>query len=102
MYEEYEREQKIVDKTEKEKEIELITAIIHVREELKTANRNFDYADADLVDYYTYQIKANQSKLDYLIKKAKANGIVVDMINELKYRFYSQNNEARIKIKKIC
>lgn len=94
MYEEYIKEKKIVDKTEKEKEIELITSIIHVREELKVANRNFEYADSDLVDYYTYQIKANQSKLDYLIKKAKANGIVLDMINEIKYRLYSQNNEA--------
>lgn len=100
MYEEYIKEKEIVDKTEKEKVVELIASIIHVKEELKNANKNFEYADSELIDYYTYQIKANQSKLDYLIKKAKANGIVLDMINEMKYRFYIQNNEVRIEVEK--
>ena len=42
----------------------------------------------DLIDYYTYQIKANQSKLDYLIKLAKRKGIVLSRVNELKTRLY--------------
>ena len=67
MQEEYRREQKIIEKTEYEKEIELIKAIIKTREELKSNNKNFEYAQDELVDYYTYQIKANQAKLDYLI-----------------------------------
>ena len=67
----YVKEQKIIEKTEIEKEMELIRTIIKTREELKAANRNFEYAQDDLVDYYTYQIKANQAKLDYLIKIAK-------------------------------
>ena len=46
-----------------------------------------------LIDYYTYQIKANQAKLDYLIKLAKARGIKVDMINDKKYSFLD-NEEA--------
>ena len=79
----YIREEKIVEKTEIEKEIELIKAIIKAREDLKISNRNFEYANLDLVDYYTYQIKANQAKLDYLIKQVKQKGIVVDMINNL-------------------
>ena len=54
---------------------------------------NFEYAKGDLVDYYTYQIKANQAKLDYLIKLAKARGIKVDMINDKKYSFLD-NEEA--------
>lgn len=37
------------------------------------------------MDYYTYQIKANQAKLDYLIKMAKLKGIEVDMINDMKF-----------------
>ena len=41
-----------------------------------------------VVDYYTYQIKANQAKLDYLIKMAKAKGIQVDMINDMKYSLW--------------
>ena len=43
--------------------------------------------EKDLVDYYTYQIKANQAKLDYLIKLAKTNGIQVDMVNDKKFTF---------------
>ena len=81
----YVREKKIFEKTEIEKEVELIKAIIRTREELKIANKNFEYAHDDLVDYFTYQIKANQAKLDYLIKIAKSKGIEVDMINDIKF-----------------
>ena len=93
MQEEYVRETRLIEKTEIEKEIELIRTIIKTREELKSNNMNFEYAKGDLVDYYTYQIKANQSKLDYLIKLAKARGIKVDMINDKKYSFMD-NEEA--------
>ena len=81
----YVKEKRIIEKTEIEKEIELIKAIIKTREDLKVANRNFEYAQDDLVDYFTYEIKANQAKMDYLIKIAKAKGIEVDMINDMKY-----------------
>ena len=67
MIEEYIKEEKIIEKTEIEKEIEIVKSIIKTREELKSANKNFEYAEDDLVDYYTYQIKANQAKLNYLI-----------------------------------
>ena len=76
------------------KELELIKTIIKVREEFNSANKNFEYAEDDLIDYYTYQIKANQSKLDYLIKSAKSKGLVLDMVNELKIRLYEENNKV--------
>ena len=88
MQDEYVKEEKIVEKSELEKEIELIKTIIKTREELKIANKNFEYAENELVDYYTYQIKANQAKLDYLIKMAKAKGLQVDMINDMKYTLW--------------
>ena len=53
---------------EMNKEIELIKNIIKTREELKNNNKNFEFAELDLVDYYIYQIKANQAKLNYLFK----------------------------------
>ncbi len=90
MQEEYKKEEKIVEKTEVEKEIELIRTIIKTREELKNNNKNFEYAKEELIDYYTYQIKANQAKLDYLIKLAKLKGIEVDMINNKKYTFLGE------------
>ena len=91
MQEEYKKEEKIVEKTEVEKEIELIRTIIKTREELKNNNKNFEYAKEELIDYYTYQIKANQAKLDYLIKLAKLKGIEVDMINNKKYTFLGED-----------
>ncbi len=94
MQEEYIRENRITEKTEIEKENELIMSIIKTREELKMANRNFEYAQEDLVDYYTYQIKANQAKLDYLIKLAKEKQIQVDMINDIKFTFWNEGEEA--------
>lgn len=86
----YIREEKIIEKTEQQKERELIKTIIKTREELKMANKNFEYAQDDLIDYYTYNIKANQAKLDYLIKLAKSIGLEVDMINELKFSLLNE------------
>lgn len=94
MQNEYIRETKIIEKTEFEKESELIKSIIKTREDLKIANRNFEYAQEDLVDYFIYQIKANQAKLDYLIKIAKTKGIQVDMINDMKFTFWEDNEQA--------
>ena len=68
---------------EMNKEIELIKNIIKTREELKNNNKNFEFAELDLVDYYIYQIKANQAKLNYLFKLAKAKGITIDSINQI-------------------
>ena len=86
----YVKEELIREKTEIEREKELIRTIIKTRDELKILNLNFEYAQDDLIDYYSYQIKANQAKLDYLIKMAKNKGIEVDMINEMKFSLWSE------------
>ena len=90
MQEEFQKEHLIKDKTELDREIELIKNIIKTREELNSDNKNFEYAELGLVDYYIYQIKANQAKLDYLLKLAKASGITMDTINQLKYENYDE------------
>lgn len=79
MQEEFIRESKIIDKNNKEKELELLYSIMKTRIELEQAHKNFEFAEDDLIDYYTYQIKANQSKLDYLTKMAKSKNIVFDL-----------------------
>jgi len=91
MSEEYIKEQKVTDKTEDEKDLELIISVLKTKQELNTAHRNFEYAEEGLIDYYSYQIKANQTKLDYLMKKARKKGIALDMINEM----YIKNNKAQ-------
>ena len=90
MVEEFKREQLIKEKSEFDKEVELIRNIIKTREELKSDNKNFEFAEMELVDYYIYHIKANQAKLDYLIKLAKAQGITIDRINQMKYENYDE------------
>ncbi|CDD16624.1 MAG: DUF2508 family protein [Clostridia bacterium] len=86
MNEEYVRENKIQDKSEEEKRMELLINIIKTKKDLDDSNNNFEYAENELIDYYTYQIKANKTKLDYLIKKAQSKGIILDCINELEIR----------------
>jgi hypothetical protein len=71
MSREYVREFKILDKTEVEKDKELVQAIKEVKISLANMHNNLQYASSDLIDYYTYQIKAEEAKFDYLIKQAK-------------------------------
>lgn len=65
-------------------DLEFIKSIIKTKRELEIANINFNIAEEELIDYYSYQIKANKAKLSYLIKEAKQKGYELDMINELK------------------
>ncbi len=90
MQEVFKKEELIKGKTELEREMELIRNIIKTREKIKSDNKNFEYAEEGLVDYYIYQIKANQAKLDYLLKLAKASGLTIDRINQLKYEKYDE------------
>ena len=78
MENEYIKEEKIKDFTDEERNRQLLINIIDTREKLKKAHCNFEFAEGDLVDYYSYEIKANQAKLDYLIKLAKAKGLVMN------------------------
>lgn len=71
----------------KNNEVELLKSILDTKRELVVANKNFESAEEELVDYYSYQIKANKAKLDYLIKRVKEKGIAVDMINNLQITF---------------
>lgn len=86
MYEEYVKEIKLLDKSKEELNIELIKSIIKTKKDLENANNNYEFAEGELIDYYLYQIKANQSKLNYLLKKAKKDGIMIDMIKEIEIR----------------
>ncbi len=91
MQEEFRKEQILIEKNEFQKETDLIKIIIKTQEDLKNANKNFEFADSDLIDYYIYQIKANQAKLNYLIKIAKIKGINVDFIKDMEYRYWEED-----------
>lgn len=48
--------------------------------------RNYEYAEGELIDFYLYQLKANQSKLNYLLCKAKRDGVELERIKEIEIR----------------
>ena len=84
MPEEYVKEKKIIDKSKEEMNKMLIQSIINTNNDILVAQKNYEYAEGDLIDYYLYEIKANQSKLNYLIKKSKKNGLELNRIEKLK------------------
>ncbi len=66
----------VKEKSKKEIENELVLCVMSVKKDLENAIRNYEFAEEDLIDYYLYEIKANQSKLDYLIRTAKEMNVV--------------------------
>ena len=78
MYDDFIKEVKIEDKSELEKESELIDNIRFVKNSLNNMYKNLEFAEGDLVDYFAYQIKAEEAKYDYLIKKAKNKNLTFE------------------------
>lgn len=55
---------------------DLINNLRNAQSEFETAVSNYEFAeDPELVDYYTYKIKATQTRYQYLLKKAKEKGL---------------------------
>lgn len=82
----YIKDNSFAEKKNNNPNLELITCIIKTREDLIAANNNYEFADGDLIDYYLYQIKATQSKYNYLLKKAKETGILVSMLDQIEIK----------------
>lgn len=94
MYEEFIREYKIFERTNSDRNSEIIKSIIKTQKEIENASINYEFAEDDLVDYYAYEIKANQAKLNYLIKNAKKNGIILDRIKQIEIGLSEENNKV--------
>ncbi len=75
MYSEFVKEIEILDLNEREKNADLLKNIRVVKETLNNMYNNMQFADSDLIDYFTYQIKAEESKYNYLIKQAKKKNL---------------------------
>ena len=55
---------------------EIVDDLKKAQIDLDIAMNNYEFADEpDLVDYHTYNLKAAQMKYEYLLKKAKENGM---------------------------
>ncbi len=72
--------EKAITNTTKAREI--LECVKASKNQLEIATMNFEYADSEeLVDYYTYVIKACQVRYGYYLKQAKDMGLTVDTLN---------------------
>lgn len=71
----YEKDYDIPEINDKEKNFQLVHSILKTQKDLKKAHKNFEFAEDELIDFYTYQIKALQSKLNYLTRIAKIKNL---------------------------
>lgn len=85
IFQEYVRENELTEKKQKDYEQELVKSIIITKNKLDVANKNYEYAEDELIDYYLYKIKAEKAKYNYLLRKAKQNGIILDFIKDLDF-----------------
>ena len=77
MYESYIKEVPIIDLNQEESENSIVNSILEAQEKLELAHRNFEYARGELIDYYAYQIKSEQAKINYLLRQAKDRKIII-------------------------
>lgn len=64
---------------------EIIKNILKTKVELDSIRQNYEFAELDMIDYYLYQLKANQSKLNFLIKEAKLQNLSLNTIEKMNY-----------------
>ncbi|MCI8277316.1 MAG: DUF2508 family protein [Clostridia bacterium] len=69
--EEFVKETNIPELKEEQTDIELLSNIEKAKSNLQALYNNIKYIDNDLVDYYAYEVKAEQAKYGYLLKQAK-------------------------------
>jgi len=82
----------VVSANETEEAKQLVESIYNARKEWISANTNFEHADSEeIIDYYTYKIKAYEVMYEYLIKKAKEQGVTVDLLETIELP-YNKNS----------
>ena len=92
MIEEYSKEINIIDKSKEEMNKLLLQNMVYTMNQIEVARKNYEFAEEELIDYYLYEIKANQAKLNYLIKKSKKNGIALDRVQKIE--IYLEENQV--------
>lgn len=69
--EEYIKETSIREINNHQNEPDLNQSLQKSQKQLMTLYANIKYAEGDLIDYYIYQIKAEEARYDYLLKRIK-------------------------------
>lgn len=66
--EDYIKEEPIVDKTKEDHTNDLYADLENSKMNLNNLYENLNFASSDLVDYYTYQIKAEEARYRFFNK----------------------------------
>ena len=79
----YDKDFYLPEKTEEDRNKELLDTILQTKKVIYEANLNYEMAEGKLIDYFLYTIKAEQARFDYLVSRAIAMGISVDVGEQL-------------------
>lgn len=71
MREEFVKETKIIDRSEDEHNQDVLKELEASKKRLMSFHENINFVDGNLIDYYTYQIKAEEAKYGYLLNRVK-------------------------------
>lgn len=71
MREEFVKETKIIDRSEAEHNQDVLKELEASKKRLMSFHENINFVDGNLIDYYTYQIKAEEAKYGYLLNRVK-------------------------------
>lgn len=91
LYTKYVKDDKKSNAQNINRNLELIQSIFRTQSELLSANSNYEYAEGDMIDYYSYHIKATKSKLDYLLKNAKSRGLIIDRTQQIELKSFEDS-----------
>lgn len=91
LYAKYVKDDKKSNTQNINRNLELIQSIFRTQSELLSANSNYEYAEGDMIDYYSYHIKATKSKLDYLLKNAKSRGLIIDRTQQIELKSFEDS-----------
>lgn len=70
----------------------LVESIRLARIEWMDASRNFEFAyDKEIIDYYTYQMKASETRYQYLLKMARERKIKLGKKDNIECIFHGRN-----------
>ncbi len=67
------------EQEDKQKKQDFIKDLIQARNDLQAARTNYDFAeDTELLEYYIYEIKAAETRLNYFLQMAKKENLSND------------------------
>jgi len=90
------RQNREQEANKKQRKVEFLTELEQARIDLETARRNYNFAnESALLDYYIYEIKAAETRLNYYVCLAKQEGMYNDwFMSNMLFGRYARREES--------